>query len=91
MRKNTFFDQGLSARANLEALRRREYFTQLCEQAGREEIDLFKLSESNLEDMCSCLEEEVKRKEALIAAKREGLRVRRMRLSAIAETGSPTG
>ena len=90
MRKNTFFDQDLSIRVNLEELRHQEYITRLCEQVMKGEIDLYELSFSDLIEINSFLEEEMERKEALLEAKREALRVHRMRLSAIAETGSPT-
>lgn len=90
MHKNTFFDQDLSMRVNLDELRHQEYITRLCEQVMQGEIDLNMLSFSDLIEINSYLEEEVKRKEAMLATKREELRVHRMRLSAISETGSPT-
>lgn len=73
MCNNTFFDQDLSMRVNLEELRRKEYITRLCEQFMKGEIDLYELSLSDLIEINSCLEEEVKRKEALLASKREEL------------------
>ena len=89
MHKKNYFDQDLLTRVNLEELRHREYIARLCAQLMKGEIDLYEMSLSDLIEINSCLEEEVKRKEALLTTKREEIGDHRMGLKAITENGSP--
>lgn len=70
MLKNKSFYRELVEKINLDELRHREYIEKLCERSKKGEIDLLELSVRDLEDMCSCLEEKVKRKEAILNALR---------------------